>query len=95
MIDLSGSVDIGATTATLRSIMDLVLGEESDSLDSLTDDAQADFVVPLGMAAKMLSVGEYSAMELISAACTVRFSSEAHMSEFPPELVQMLTRLPR
>ncbi|WP_125796709.1 hypothetical protein [Amycolatopsis sp. WAC 01376] len=74
--------------------MELVFSEETEFVDSLTDGAQADFVVPLGMSAKMLSGGEYSAMEFISAAGTVRYCAEPHMAEFPDELVQMLSRLP-
>lgn len=95
MIELSRRVNISELAGVLGSIVELVLSEETDFLDSLTDGAQADFVVPLGMSARMLSNGEYSAMEFLSAACTVRYSAEPHMAEFPDELVQMLSRLPR
>ncbi|MFD0395524.1 hypothetical protein ACFQ3Z_39175 [Streptomyces nogalater] len=47
------------------------------------------------MCAKMLSSGEYSAMELVSAACTVGYCAGSHMSEFPDDLARMLSRLPR
>ena len=35
------------------------------------------------------------AAELTSAACTVRYCAETHMSEFPGDLVRLLSRLPR
>jgi hypothetical protein len=95
MIELSRGVDISGLAGVLSSIVELVLSEESGLLDSLTDGAQADFLVPLGMSAKMMSSGEYSAMELVSAACTVRYSADAHLSEFPSDLVRMLSQLPR
>ncbi|WP_030167844.1 hypothetical protein [Streptomyces sp. NRRL S-813] len=95
MIELTRGVDVSELARALSSIVELVLSEESDLLDSLTDGAQADFVVPLGMCARMLSSGEYSAMELVSAACTVRYCAEPHMSEFPDDLAQMLSQLPR
>ncbi|MER5268261.1 hypothetical protein ABTZ99_39835 [Actinosynnema sp. NPDC002837] len=75
--------------------MDLVFSEESGLFESLTGAAQADFAVPLGMCSKMLSAGDYSTVELISAACAVRYCAEAHLSEFPGDLVQLLSRLPR
>lgn len=95
MIDLSCRENISELAGVLSSIVELVLSEETDFLDSLTDSAQADFVVPLGMSAKMLSNGGYSAMEFLSAACTVRYCAEPHLAEFPDELVQLLSRLPR
>jgi len=95
MIELSGRVNIPDMAGVLNSIVEFVFSEETDFLDSMTDEAQADFAVPLGMSAKMLSNGEYSAMEFVSAACTVRFCAEPHMAEFPDELAQMLSRLPR
>jgi hypothetical protein len=94
MLDLSRRVNISELAGVLGSIVEMVLSEE-DFLDSLTDSAQADFVVPLGMSARMLSDGEYSAIELISAACAVRYCAEPHKVEFPDELVRMLSRLPR
>ncbi|GAA0617771.1 hypothetical protein [Streptomyces crystallinus] len=95
MVELSRGVDASELTELLSSIVELVLSEESDLLDALTDEAQADFVVPLGMCARMLSSGEYSAMELVSAACTVRYCAESHISEFPGPLAQKLSQLPR
>jgi hypothetical protein len=95
MIELSRGVDVSELAGLLSSIAELVLSEESDLLDSLTDGAQADFVVPLGMCARMLSDGEYSAMELVSAACTVSYCAESHMPEFPNSLARILSRLPR
>jgi hypothetical protein len=95
MVELSREVDASELVGALSSIVELVLSEESDLLDSLTDAAQADFAVPLGMCARMLSSGEYSAMELVSAACTVRYCAESHISEFPDDLAQMLSQLPR
>ncbi|SDF44039.1 hypothetical protein SAMN05216553_101651 [Lentzea fradiae] len=64
-------------------------------IDSLSDGAQADFVVPLGMCGRMLAGGDYSALELVAAACTVRYAAEPHVSEFSGSLVQMLAQLPR
>ncbi|MFI9455911.1 hypothetical protein [Amycolatopsis sp. NPDC052450] len=87
-------MDISDLAGVLDSIVELVFSEESEFLDSLTDEVQANFVVPLGMSAKMLVGGECSAMEFISAASTVRYCAEPHMAEFPDELVQMLSRLP-
>jgi hypothetical protein len=80
MVELSRGVDVSELAGALSSIVELVLSEESDLLDSLTGEAQADFVVPLGMCARMMSSGEYSAMELVSAACTVNYCAESHMS---------------
>ncbi|MFF9672248.1 hypothetical protein ACF1GS_11135 [Streptomyces eurythermus] len=95
MVELSRGVDVSELTGVLNSIVELVLSEESGLLDSLTDAAQADFVVPLGMCAKMLSSGEYSVIELVAAACTVSYCAASHMSEFPDELSRMLSQLPR
>ena len=95
MEDLSRELDVPGLAGVLGSIVDLTFSEESGLFDSLTDAAQADFVVPLGMCSKMVAEGGYSAVELISAACTVRYCAEPPMSEFPGELVQMLSLLPR
>ncbi|GHG94123.1 hypothetical protein Srubr_34830 [Streptomyces rubradiris] len=95
MVELSRGVDVSEPAGVLHAIVELVLPEESGLLDSLTDEAQADFVVPLGMCAKMLSSGEYSEMESVSAACTVSHCAAAHMSEFPDDLARMVSRLPR
>ncbi|MFI7300291.1 hypothetical protein [Streptomyces sp. NPDC050121] len=94
MAELSRGVDLSELARVLGAIIELDLSDESGLLDSLTDGVQADFVVPLGMSARMLSSGEYSAVELVSAACTVRYCAEAHISEFPGDLVQMLSQLP-
>lgn len=95
MIEISRSVDISELKGVLDSIVEFVLSEDSDLIDSLSDGAQSDFMVPLGMSARMLSGGDYSEMEFLSAACTVRYCAEPHFSEFPDELVRMLSRLPR
>ncbi|MER6441193.1 hypothetical protein ABT275_33110 [Streptomyces sp. NPDC001185] len=95
MIEFSRGVDAAELAEILNSIVDLVLSEESDLLDLLSDGAQADFVVPLGMCAKMLSSGDYSAMELVSAANAVMYCAESHMSEFPDSLAQIVPQLPR
>lgn len=95
MRELSCRVNISDLAEVLGSIVEFVSSEETDCLESLTDEAQANFVVPLGMFSKMLSGGEYSAIEFVSAACTVRFCAEPHMAEFPDELARMLSRLPR
>lgn len=95
MVDISRNTDVSALVRVLGSVVEMVLSEESGLLDSLSDEAQADFLVPLGMCAKMLSSGEYSTMELVSGACTLRYSAEPHMSEFPGGLVGLLQQLPR
>ncbi|MEU3767742.1 hypothetical protein AB0E55_22040 [Amycolatopsis keratiniphila] len=95
MSELSRQVNISDLVEVLGSIVEFAFSEETEFLDSMTGEAQANFVVPLGMSAKMLSSGEYSAMEFVSAACAVRFCAEPHMAEFPDELARMLSRLPR
>ena len=95
MVALSRRWESSTLVSVLSSVVDRVLSDDSDLLDSLSDGAQADFVVPLGMAARMLSGADYSEIELISAACTVRYSADPHMSEFPGDLTELLTRLPR
>ena len=95
MIEISRSVDASELARVLSAVVKLVLSEESGGVDSLTAGAQANFAVPLGMSAGMLSSGEYSVMELVSAACTVRYCAEPHMSEFPGDVVQLLSQLPR
>ncbi|MEU4469417.1 hypothetical protein AB0G20_37965 [Streptomyces sp. NPDC024017] len=95
MIEISRNVDISELESILGSIVEFALSEESDLLDSLSEGAQSDFMVPLGMSARMLASRDYSEMEFLSAACTVRYCAELHLSEFPDELVQMLSRLPR
>ncbi|MFJ2060013.1 hypothetical protein ACIOMM_29265 [Streptomyces sp. NPDC087908] len=95
MIGLSRSVNTAELTGDLRAIVALVLSEDTDFIDSLSDSAQADFVVPLGMSAGMLSQGDYSVVELLSAACTVQYCAEPHMAEFSDELVHLLSQLPR
>ncbi|MFD2691823.1 hypothetical protein ACFS5L_44415 [Streptomyces phyllanthi] len=95
MGELCGHLDISELTENLNRIVKLVLLDEPGILDSMSDAAQADFAVPLGLCARMLRGGDYSTMELISAACTVRYCAEPHMSEFPDELVSTLAQLPR
>ncbi|MFJ2896203.1 hypothetical protein ACIO87_15150 [Streptomyces sp. NPDC087218] len=95
MTELSRGVDVPELAGVLGAIVELVLSEESGLLDSLTDGAQADFVVPLGMCARMLSDGGYSALELVSAAGTVSYCARPHLSGFPDDLVRLLHRLPR
>ncbi|MFI0417197.1 hypothetical protein [Spongiactinospora sp. 9N601] len=95
MVELSCAVDTVKLAGDLSAIVERVLSGDRELLDSLTDGAQADFVVPLGMCAELLFSGQYSVVELVSAACTVRYCAEAHMREFPEDLVQTLSRLPR
>lgn len=95
MIELAHGVDAPRVVGVLSSIVELVLAGEDAMLDSLSDGAQADFVVPLGMCARMFSSCDYSPLELVSAACTVRYSAESHMSEFSDSLARMLSQLPR
>ncbi|GAA4804888.1 hypothetical protein [Streptomyces ziwulingensis] len=97
--DMAGLVreaDLPALVETLRRIVALVLAEDETGLaEVMSMEAQADFAVPLGMAAEMLEDGGYSDGELVSAACTVRCSAERHTTEFPRELTDLLLRLPR
>ncbi|MFD6192068.1 hypothetical protein [Streptomyces sp. NPDC060275] len=97
--DMAGIVretDLPAMAETLRQIVELVLAEdESGLVEAMTMEAQADFAVPLGMAAEMLRGDRNSDMELVAAACTVRYSAERHMDEFPRGLATLLRRLPR
>ncbi|GAA2268984.1 hypothetical protein GCM10010415_38630 [Streptomyces atrovirens] len=97
--DMAGivrEVGLPAVAETLRRIVDLVLVEdESGVVEAMSPEARADFAVPLGMAAGMLEDGGYSDVELVSAACTVRYSAERHTNGFPEELTALLLRLPR
>ncbi|WP_045739538.1 hypothetical protein [Actinoplanes rectilineatus] len=94
-VAVASGIDSEALVAVLTSIVESVLSEEDGLLESLTDEAQADFVVPLGMCAKMLIGGDYSEVELISAAATVRFCADPHVEGFPDSLAQMILKLPR
>ncbi len=97
--DMTGVVreaDLPVVAETLRRIVDLVLVEdESGIIEAMSPEAEADFAVPLGMAADMLEDGGYSDVELVPAACTVRYFAERHANEFPGELTSPLRRLPR
>ena len=95
MEEISKVADMAELASTLQSVVQIVLLDEPGLLDTLSDEAQADFVVPLGMASRLLSSGDYSATELISAACTVRYCGEPHMSEFPIRLASLISQLPR
>ena len=95
MTEIAQTVDSVELARTLRSIADLVVLDDSPLNEALSVEAEADFMVPLAMAAEMLSGGTYSTMELVSAACTVRYCGDPHMDEFPEELASLVTRLPR
>ncbi|GIE29392.1 hypothetical protein Ait01nite_024370 [Actinoplanes italicus] len=95
MDDLARTVEPTELAMVLKSIVRLVLAEETGLLETLTDEAQADFVVPLGMAGKMLSGSDYSVKELVAAACTVRYCAEPHIPGFPSELSRLVSQLPR
>ncbi|MEU4652773.1 hypothetical protein AB0G32_02285 [Streptomyces sp. NPDC023723] len=75
--------DLPALAQTPRRILDLVLPNDSGSVETMLTEAQADFVVPLGMAAAMLDGGGYADVELVSAACAVRSSAERYTHECP------------
>ena len=94
MIEIARVTDTSELIRVLSAIVHRVFSEEDGLFDSLTDSALANFAVPLGMSAKMLSSGEYSAIELVSAACTVRYCAGPHMSEFPNDLAQLVSQLP-
>ena len=93
MDDLARTGDLAEIEQILRDLAGMVLDEQF--MDAMSDAAEADFVVPLSMAAALLKDGDYSAVELISAACTVRYCGEPHLNEFPDDLAGLLTRLPR
>lgn len=98
MAELVGRLDANALAATMQAIVDLVFGGDDDNeefMESLSDAAQANFIVPLQMANNLLEADEYTPIELISAACTVRSCARPHFAEFPEELVTLLTKLPQ
>ena len=95
MVELSRTVDLAELASILDRVIQIVLRDDPGLLDDLSDSAQADFAVPLGMAGRLLSSGDYSPIELVSAACMVRYSGEPHLSEFPRDLADLVTRLPR
>ncbi|MEV5998341.1 hypothetical protein AB0M25_03400 [Streptomyces griseomycini] len=96
MADILREVDLPAMKETLRQVVDLVLLEDGSGIvEAMSQEAQADFAVPLGMAAGMLEDGGYSDVELVSAACTVRYSAERHTDQSPEELTSLVLRLPR
>ena len=98
MADLAIRLDSAALAAALEAAIDLVLGGDDgddEFMDSLSDEAQSNFIVPLQMAAKLVMEDDYTAVELISAACTVRCCAERHFAEFPQELVDLLMKFPR
>ncbi|CAL9344593.1 hypothetical protein SUDANB15_00335 [Streptomyces sp. enrichment culture] len=96
MADILREVDLPAMKEPLRQVVDLVLLEdESGIVEAMSQEAQADFAVPLGMAAGMLEDGGYSDVELVSAACTVRYSAERHTDQSPKELTSLVLRFPR
>ncbi|NUR96734.1 MAG: hypothetical protein HOV67_15930, partial [Kribbellaceae bacterium] len=68
---------------------------EPGLLDELSDDAQADFAVPLGMSTSVLEDAEHTTLDLVAAACTVRYCGEPHLGEFPAELAELVRRLPK
>ena len=98
MAELVGQLDANALAATMNAIVDLFFGGDDDDegfMESLSDTAQADFIVPLQMANSLLVSDEYTPIELISAACTVRNCARTHFAEFPEELVALLMGLPQ
>ena len=96
MAGIARETDLPAMAEALCQIVELVLAEdESGLVEAMTMEAQADFAVPLGMAAEMLGGDRHSDVELVAAACAVRYSAERHMDEFPEKLTTLLRRLPR
>lgn len=79
----------------LKEIISIVLEGDDNLDDSLSVSAQADFVVPLGMAASLFEDGAYSTLELLSAASTVRAFAMPHVDEFPQRIVDLLALLPK
>jgi hypothetical protein len=67
MLEISQTVDAEEPVRILRSVVAL----DDSWWYALSGDAQADFAVPLGSVAA-LNDGDYSTMEVGSAACTVR-----------------------
>ena len=94
MDELARTRDTAEIERILWDIVRVVLDDE-EFKDTLSVRAQANFLVPLGLAAALLEDGGYSAVELVSAACTVRYFGEPHLDEFPAEVAGLLTRLPR
>ncbi|WP_430782523.1 hypothetical protein [Actinoplanes sp. G11-F43] len=92
--DLARTADLAGVEQALRAIVELVLHDEG-FMDSMSDEAQANLLVPLGMAGAMLAGGDYTPLELVAAAGTVRYCGSPHHDEFPRRLVELLHRLPR
>lgn len=95
MADLAAKLDVAALAATVEAIIDIVLERDEDFIDSLSDAAQSDFVVPLQLATRLFKVGDYTPLELVSAAATVRYCATSHLAEFPQDLADLLLKLPR
>lgn len=92
---LAVQLDMSVLAAAMEAIIDVVLECDENFIDSLSDAAQADFVVPLQLATKLFKVGDYTPLELVSAACTVQYCAAAHLAEFPEDLVELLRQLPQ
>ena len=93
-VELARTVDLAEVEQALRAVVELVLGDER-FMDAMSDEAQANLLVPLGMAGAMLRGGDYTPLELTAAAGTVRYCGSPHHDEFPQPLVALLNRLPR
>ncbi|MBR7829704.1 hypothetical protein KDK95_25585 [Actinospica sp. MGRD01-02] len=94
MADLAAQLDASALAVTMEAVIDIVLERDEDFIDTLSDAAQADFVVPLQLATRLFKAGDYTPIELVSAACTVRYCAAPHLADFPEELVELLRQLP-
>jgi hypothetical protein len=93
-VELARTVDLADVEQALRAVVELVLNDES-FMEAISDGAQANLLVPLGMAGAMLSRGDYLPIELVAAAGTVRYCAAPHHDEFPSHLIDLLNRLPR
>ncbi|BEL05714.1 hypothetical protein Q0Z83_039050 [Actinoplanes sichuanensis] len=91
---LAQTADTTEIERILRALVRAILHDEQVR-DSLSDEAQADLLVPLGMATRVLDAGNRSAVELVSAACTVRYCAQPHRAELPADIAELLARLPR
>lgn len=91
---IAARLDLPALAATLQAILDIVFERDENFIDTLPDATQANFLVPLSMSAKLFAAGDVTPLEIVSAACTVRYCAARHMADFPEELAELLRGLP-
>lgn len=85
---------ISALSTALRELIDVVLERDEEFIDTLSEGAQSDFVVPLQLSTRLFKTDDYTPMELVAAASTVRYCANGHLAEFPEGLVELLMELP-